>query len=436
MALYDIDGDDTLEVIMPSSCNAKTFCFRGSSGKVQWQANTAGSDSPATLADIDHDGKVEILHGGFDGHVRCFNSEDGSVAWNKTVYSNCWIQTAPTIVDLNMDGELDFVVGTWTFGTDTNHIYAYTANNQKLLWSKPLPNHMYHGTTTADIDKDGKPELIFGDYNGILHALNGEDGSTLWEYQTSFYIGAPATIADLDKDGICEVIFCDAYGVGALHNNGEFLWYYTIPNFATAFRGVALGDIDGDDYLDVVFGSSKGRVTVLDGKSGTLIWDLDLTQDIGKSFDIDHAPLIADFDKDGTIDVFVVGGYTNYPDFQSNYGRAYMISAGIGTGPDWLMFQHDLQRQSSICEAILSTENLSDKTGYLNIFPNPCTDHFEIETNYSGIAELRNIDGLILQTIRVNASKTNVPLDNIPSGMYFVSLKTAKGILVQKLVLK
>jgi outer membrane protein assembly factor BamB len=29
VALYDVDNDDTLEVIVPSSCNPKTFCFRG-----------------------------------------------------------------------------------------------------------------------------------------------------------------------------------------------------------------------------------------------------------------------------------------------------------------------------------------------------------------------------------------------------------------------
>jgi hypothetical protein len=27
-----------------------------------------------------------------------------------------------------------------------------------------------------------------------------------------------------------------------------------------------------------------------------------------------------------------------------------MITAGIGKGPDWLMFQHDVRRQSSLCE--------------------------------------------------------------------------------------
>ena len=436
IALYDIDNDDTLEVIVPSSCNPKTFCFRGKTGDIQWQTNTAGSDSPPTMADIDNDGKAEILHGGFDGHVMCLNSEDGTVAWNKTIDTNAWVQTAPTLFELNSNGEYYFVVGTWAFAPDTDRINVYKASNQTLLWSKLLPDHVYHGTAIGDIDHDNKPELVFGDYSGKLYALNAEDGSTLWEYQAAFYIGAPATIADLNNDGNCEVIFCDAYGVGALRNNGTLLWYYTIPDVATAFRGVAVADINGDGYLDVVFGSSKGMLTVLNGNNGTLIWQLDLAQHIGKTFNIDHAPLIADFDNNGTIDIFIVGGNTDYPNFQTNYGRAYMISAGIGTGPDWLMFQQDLKRRSSLCGAPLATSNLTQQKKYFTLYPNPCSNNFQIQTNHTGTAYLRNMQGALLQTIPLTSTNTNVPIQGLATGMYCVYIKSPQGTLVQKLMIE
>jgi outer membrane protein assembly factor BamB len=171
--IYDVDNDDSLEVIVPSSCNPKCFCFNGKTGAVKWQTNTRGSDSPPTIADIDNDGKPEILFGEFGGYVMCINGEDGSVAWEIPVDTNSWIQTAPTIVDVDGDGQLDFVVGTWNTDTITyNKVYAYRGDTHSLLWSYPIgigiSNVMYHGTAVADLDHDGKPELVIGSYNDTL----------------------------------------------------------------------------------------------------------------------------------------------------------------------------------------------------------------------------------------------------------------------------
>lgn len=434
IALYDVDHDDTLEVIVPSSCNPTTFCFRGKTGAVQWQTPTAGSDSPPTIADLDNDGKAEILHGGFDGHVLCINSEDGSMAWSKEVFANSWVQTAPTIVDLNGDGQLDFVVGTWAFSPDTSRIYAYNGSNHSLLWSKAVSDYIYHGTAVANFDQDGKPELVVGDYNGKLYALNGENGSTIWTYQASVYIGAPAAIADIDNDTKCDIIYCDAYGVGALTRNGDTMWYYNIPDLATAFRGVAIADINGDHSPDIVFGTRKGKVIVLNGYNGSLIWQLDLAAHIGKSFDIDHAPLIDDFNQDGKIDIFIVGGKTDYPNFQTNYGRAYMITAGIGSGPDWLMFQHDAFRKSSMCDAPLGVSSIQNNSVELNIYPNPASTNIELYSNLHGVAELRTMDGKLLQSILLSGKKVTMNLNDMGSGNYMIVFKTNKGLITKKII--
>ncbi|MBL7765687.1 MAG: VCBS repeat-containing protein [Chitinophagaceae bacterium] len=434
MLIYDVDNDDTMDVVVPSSCNPKTFCFRGKNGDVKWQTPTGGSDSPPSIADIDNDGKPEILHGGFDGKVMCFNAEDGSVAWTKTVFSNSWVQTAPTIVDLDGNGQLDFVVATWAYSPDTSRIYAYRGNDQTLLWSVPVSDYTYHGTAISDFDNDGKPELVIGDYNGKIYALNGENGSILWTYQASVYVGAPVTLADVNQDGSCDVIFCDGYGVGVLSNTGSLMWYYSIPGVGQTFRGVAVSDINGDQMLDIVFGTNKGKVYVLNGASGTLIWDLDLEAHIGKAFDINHAPLISDFDHDGMIDIFLVGGDTEYPNFQNNYGRAYMISAGAGHGPDWLMFQHDVRRKSSMCDAPLSIPEPDSKV-FLNIFPNPSSGMVEIRSTQNGQLEIFNTLGKTLRISTKTHFAESLDLSKWPSGIYFVTLKTEKGSVTQKIML-
>ena len=66
---------------------------------------------------------------------------------------------------------------------------------------------MYHGCSFADIDEDGKPELVIGCYDNHVYVFNGEDGSLTWQYIAPSYIGAPTSIGDLNNDGFFEIVF-------------------------------------------------------------------------------------------------------------------------------------------------------------------------------------------------------------------------------------
>jgi outer membrane protein assembly factor BamB len=422
-AIYDVDNDDSLDVIVASSCNPTTFCFNGRTGAVKWQCNTRGSDSPPAIADIDNDGMPEILHGEFGGYVICINGEDGSVAWELPVDTNSWIQTAPTIVDLDNDGQLDFVVGTWNFsGQDS--VYAFRGDTHAKMWTYPVHDYMYHGTAVADLDNDGKPELVIGSYNDTLYCLNGENGTTKWKYPgTGGYIGGPASIADIDNDGVCDVVFVSSYAVTALTNNGIHKWHYNIPGYEQSFRGAALADINNDSYLDVVFGTDGGKVMALNGNNGSLIWSKDLAADYGNAnFEFDDAPLIADFNNDDSLDVFIVGGYGSYPNFQTDFGRAYMLTAGKGHGPDWRMFQHDARRQSSLCPFIPTS--VSEVTAQLSIscFPNPFRSALTINgTQENGEVIIMDILGVEITRQRTFNVETKISTEKLVQGLYVLS---------------
>ncbi len=435
--IFDVDTDSLLEVIVPSSCNPITYCFNGLSGATKWQSTTLGSDSPPTIADVDNDGKPEILHGEFGGYVKCINAENGSQAWHLAVDMNSWIQTAPTIVDLDQNGQLDFVVGTWNFyGLDS--IYAFRGDNQAKLWSYPVHDYIYHGTAVADLDNDGKPELLIGSYNDTLYCINGENGTTSWKYAaTGGYIGSPATIADLDNDGSCEVIFTSAHHVIALSSTGSLKWQYTIPGYEQSFRGVAIADINNDVFPDVIFGTTGGKVKALNGNNGSQIWTVDLAAHYGNAaFAIDHAPLVADFDNDDTLDVFIVGGYAEYPAFQNNFGRAYLISAGKGNGPDWLMFQNDIRRQSSLCAYVPSVYIADAELPNLSVFPNPTVSEITLsfDKNYSYQVFVCNAMGEILFQSTGNGPM-EIDFSAFSPGIYFVKVNdTFSNSTVKKIV--
>jgi len=428
--IYDADNDDTLDILLTSSCVPKTFCINGATGRVKWIANSNGSDSPPTIGDIDNDGKQEMLFGEFNGNVRCLNIENGNLKWVLTVDTNSQIQTEPALLDLDDDGMLDFVVANWNFDT-THCIYGYRGYDHTLLWKTSAPNNvMYHGASFADIDGDNKPELAIGSYDGHLYVLNGEDGSIVFDFSflNVFYIGAPTSIADLDNDGFYEIVFINYSKISAVNHNGELLWSQSIPYCATSFRGAAISDVNNDGILDVVYGSSKGDVIALSGRDGSYIWDINLADHIGKDFNIDHGPIIADFDQDGYLDVFVVGGYSEYPAIQNNYGRAYAISIGSKGGPDWLMFRRDIRR--SACVPINTTDI---KDNYIKsdftIYPNPANDYITINLND---IDLINNSQIQIFDILGNESKCplirnsdylKIDISNLSSGIYIIKLK-------------
>ncbi len=441
--IYDIDGNGHKDVFIASSCHPVAYLFDGATGAVKWQTNTAGrgSDSPPVIADIDGDGALEIIFGQMGGWVMCLNAHDGQIKWNFAVDTDSWIQTAPTLVDLTGNGKLDFVVATWHFNNDSNKVYAFKGEDQSLLWSLPIQRHTYHGTAVADLNKNGEPELIIGDYSGRLYVINGRTGALLWTYDAGGYIGAPAVVGDITNDGNCEIIFTAGYNVVALKNDGSLLWQYTLPNFQQAFRGVVLSDIDNDGVPDVILGASKGDLIALKGSNGQLMWSLDLAQHYGDTFSISTAPVIGDFNNNGFLDAFVVGGKTRYPNFQNNYGRAYAVQIGSGSGPDWPMFQFDVFRRSSFCLPYSTNVSNKEKKNckLFNVFPNPATTGQTLQLAFyeapsSHKVAIYDMTGRRIYENETSASLLNVEL-NVSPAVYFVKVISKNKSESKKIVI-
>lgn len=72
----------------------------------------------------------------------------------------------------------------------------------------------------------------------------------------------------------------------------------------------------------------------------------------------------------------------------------------------------------------------------VSFYPNPATGNIEIKTSQQAEIEIINIQGQIINSMAVIGNKTIVDLSAFPCGMYFVKVKTGKGIAIGKIIVE
>ena len=154
----------------------------------------------------------------------------------------------------------------------------------------------------VDIDNDGNKEIIFGDNNGLIHALDSSGSpieNDVFPYDTGNQIWGSPAASDIDNDGFIDIVVTSkSKHLYVLDYNGLKLDYYANKYLVGT---PALGNLDDDDELEIVFGSFSSSAKVyainIDGS------DVD-----GFPLDLDKAqkgPALADFDGNGKDDIVI-----------------------------------------------------------------------------------------------------------------------------------
>jgi PKD repeat protein len=240
VAVGDIDGDNIPEIVAESYYSIYAFDIYGN--VLEGFPFTPGNNrvfsySSPVLADLDDDGKREILAGDHslsagNGAVHVLHF-DGSVFAGWPKYVGYWIYGPPAVADINGDGNLDVAIGDQVLSpTPSNKVYAWDKNGVYLPgWPTSNINSINNQIIIADLDEDNQVELMWDDntnagiYLGYNHDGTPMEGWPLPVTGTSFFMNPFVT--DINGDGILDIS-----GASQDMNTGEcffYLWNANVP---------------------------------------------------------------------------------------------------------------------------------------------------------------------------------------------------------------
>jgi len=232
-------------------------------------------DSSVTVSDLNQDGDFEVLiHSGegvTNGKLYVFH-HDGSTMEGWPIYTGSQGISAPAVgdIDPNYPG-LEVVVA--MNGLYSNwFVYAWHCDGTPIEGWPISAGQSFCSPSLADIDNDGSLEIIqFIDNlggeewrNGKLYVWNG-DGTNVTGFPItfegspdSFTRGTSTAVGDIDNDGNLEIVFgLFNKQVYVFRNDGTLFsgWPITLESSEGIISSPVLGDVDNNGYLEIVCSS-------------------------------------------------------------------------------------------------------------------------------------------------------------------------------------
>ncbi len=288
--LGDVDGDGDLEAWGPHTLGNTFVHYRLSgfdhTGALQFTTDISPDENIVCLyfGDVEGDGVEEMFAISDQSYVyRLYLFDpDGDVRPGYpitllTLTSGYGSYNPPIPVDLDDDGDLEFIFGSWGSGASWARCTHHDGTDYPGFPIQVATSSQLFYLALGDLTGDGEPELIAtdnhlgADYR--IHALDLATGTPLpgWPYiVTGWPHGYPAVV-DIDNDGFQDV--CVSTEGGELHAiapDGTSHPGYPLGMVAPSISGVAAGDIDGDGLYELVSATWNGWVYAWDTAGAVL----------------------------------------------------------------------------------------------------------------------------------------------------------------------
>ncbi len=254
-----------------------------------------GSESIPTFADLDGDGDLDLLVSNkLDPNdnrtARMYRFENVGSAQAPSFRERERIELftmyhyAPAMGDLDDDGDLDMLLGTWNKGVAL-YMNEGSRHQPNFVLADTTLVKLTRGSNSApaltDVDGDGDLDLFIGESSGELNFYRnvGTPQAPSFELVSDNFLEIDAgrrsfpAFADMDGDGDEDLLLGrESGGVLLFLREGrtsdpvfvqDSTFTLSLPNYSTP----SVVDIDGDGDLDVFSGGLAGGVIFLENRS-------------------------------------------------------------------------------------------------------------------------------------------------------------------------
>jgi hypothetical protein len=284
---FDLNADGVNEIIY-GGLDRHLYVLDGRTGVAEHSTDLLDTiASSPRVADINNDGVYEILvsaditsnptfglsTGGIF-HVVSAYAQQNIPGWDQQIgtavltalhgrYEPQVLWSSPQTGDLEGDGKLEIVYGTGNLFQDTRGSYVQVWNaDGTLKFTLPTHGRTYATTLIADLDGDGRKEIVAATLDGYVQAWNAA-GTELFSTHINSYGGAPGSnfaifaspiAVDLNGDNKLEIIVSAAAGLTILSSTGVQITDPTRPLYLnqSTLGAPAAHDIDHDGRLEII----------------------------------------------------------------------------------------------------------------------------------------------------------------------------------------
>ncbi len=371
-----------------------------------------GSLTNPTTCDFNQDGKKDLIIGVFGDFVIGENpdsrlylleniGDDAEMAFQLidedylgfNAYKSLFFNYAPSIGDLDNDGDDDLMVSTNT--GELIYLENIAGEGQPYVFASPVFEYKNIDVgdnakvQLIDLNRDGLLDIVIGERNQNADPNDDEKQGNLNYFQNIGTEGSP----DFNPD---EESMPNTPVLGHVVTKDET----TIRGSATPYF------YDTGDSLILFTGSESGRIKVYNNIIDNLYEDFTLFDDevtalfTGKR----SAICVDDLNNDGLLE-FIVGN----------------IRGGFS------IFGSDLQQNGVV--------NNKDIEQYsLKIYPNPASEYIQLEyEDHFNEYVLKAISGEYIQNGVLNTGQSTISIETLPSGIYVLEL-IGSDVSVTKLI--